>query len=32
MLGAAVLLGPFGYAGNALVRLAERRLLRWQHA
>jgi len=32
MLGAAVLLGLFGYAGNALVRLAERRLLRWQHA
>ena len=31
MLGAAVLLGLFGYAGNALVRLAERRLLRWQH-
>jgi ABC-type nitrate/sulfonate/bicarbonate transport system permease component len=30
MLGAAVLLGLFGYAGNALVRLAERRLLRWQ--
>ena len=32
MLGAAALLGLFGYAGNALVRLAERRLLRWQHA
>jgi ABC-type nitrate/sulfonate/bicarbonate transport system permease component len=32
MLGAAVLLGLFGYAGNAIVRLAERRLLRWQHA
>lgn len=32
MLGAAVLLGLLGYAGNALVRLAERRLLRWQHA
>ena len=31
MLGAAVLLGLLGYAGNALVRLAERRLLRWQH-
>ncbi len=31
MLGAAVLLGGLGYAGNALVRLAERRLLRWQH-
>jgi ABC-type nitrate/sulfonate/bicarbonate transport system permease component len=31
MLGAAVLLGVLGYAGNALVRLAERRLLRWQH-
>ena len=30
MLGAAVLLGLFGYAGNALVRLAEWRLLRWQ--
>jgi ABC-type nitrate/sulfonate/bicarbonate transport system permease component len=30
MLGAAVLLGALGYAGNALVRLAERRLLRWQ--
>ena len=30
MLGAAALLGLFGYAGNALVRLAERRLLRWQ--
>ena len=32
MLGAAALLGLFGYAGNALVRFAERRLLRWQHA
>jgi ABC-type nitrate/sulfonate/bicarbonate transport system permease component len=32
MLGAAVLLGLLGYAGNALVRLAERRLLRWQRA
>jgi ABC-type nitrate/sulfonate/bicarbonate transport system permease component len=31
MLGAAVLLGLLGYAGNALVRLAERRFLRWQH-
>ena len=31
MLGAAVLLGLLGYAGNALVRLAERQLLRWQH-
>jgi ABC-type nitrate/sulfonate/bicarbonate transport system permease component len=31
MLGAAVLLGLFGYAGNALVRLIERRALRWQH-
>ena len=30
MLGAAVLLGLLGYAGNAAVRLAERRLLRWQ--
>jgi ABC-type nitrate/sulfonate/bicarbonate transport system permease component len=30
MLGAAVLLGALGYAGNALVRLAELRLLRWQ--
>ena len=30
MLGAAVLLGLFGFAGNAAVRLAERRLLRWQ--
>jgi len=30
MLGAAVLLGLFGYAGNALVRLVERRALRWQ--
>jgi len=30
MLGAAVLLGALGYAGNALVRLAERRFLRWQ--
>ena len=31
MLGAAVLLGALGYAGNGLVRLVERRLLRWQH-
>src|SRR6266542_584839 len=31
MLGAAVLLGLLGYAGNELVRLAERRLTRWQH-
>jgi ABC-type nitrate/sulfonate/bicarbonate transport system permease component len=31
MLGAAVLLGLLGYAGNALVRLLERRVLRWQH-
>jgi ABC-type nitrate/sulfonate/bicarbonate transport system permease component len=31
MLGAAVLLGLLGYAGNALVRLLERRLTRWQH-
>ena len=30
MLGAAVLLGALGYAGNALVRLAERRFVRWQ--
>jgi ABC-type nitrate/sulfonate/bicarbonate transport system permease component len=30
MLGAAVLLGALGYAGNALVRLVERRVLRWQ--
>ena len=30
MLGAAVLLGLFGYGGNVVVRLAERRLLRWQ--
>ncbi len=32
MLGAAIMLGLLGYAGNALVRLLERRLLRWQHA
>jgi len=32
MLGAAVLLGVLGYASNALVvRLFERRLLRWEH-
>jgi ABC-type nitrate/sulfonate/bicarbonate transport system permease component len=31
MLGAAVLLGLLGYAGNAGVRLLERRVLRWQH-
>ena len=31
MLGAAVVLGLLGYAGNALVRLLERRLNRWQH-
>jgi ABC-type nitrate/sulfonate/bicarbonate transport system permease component len=30
MLGAAVLLGLLGYAGNALVRVVERRALRWQ--
>jgi ABC-type nitrate/sulfonate/bicarbonate transport system permease component len=30
MLGAAVLLGLLGYAGNAIVRLLERRLTRWQ--
>jgi len=30
MLGAAVLLGLLGYAGNALVRGLERRVLRWQ--
>src|SRR2546425_493913 len=30
MLGAAVLLGLLGYAGNAVVRLAGRRPLRWQ--
>ena len=30
MLGAAVVLGLLGYAGNALVRIVERRLLRWQ--
>lgn len=31
MLGAAVLLGLLGYAGNAAVRGLERRVLRWQH-
>ena len=31
MLGAAVLLGLLGSAGNALVRALERRLMRWQH-
>jgi NitT/TauT family transport system permease protein len=31
MLGAAVLLGVLGYAGNGLVRVLERRVLRWQH-
>jgi ABC-type nitrate/sulfonate/bicarbonate transport system permease component len=31
MLGAAILLGLLGYAGSSLVRLLERRLLRWQH-
>jgi ABC-type nitrate/sulfonate/bicarbonate transport system permease component len=31
MLGAAVLLGLLGYAGNGAVRLLERRVLRWQH-
>ena len=31
MLGAAVVLGVLGYAGNGLVRFVERRLLRWQH-
>jgi ABC-type nitrate/sulfonate/bicarbonate transport system permease component len=30
MLGAALLLGLLGYAGNGLVRLLERRVLRWQ--
>jgi ABC-type nitrate/sulfonate/bicarbonate transport system permease component len=30
MLGAAVVLGLLGWAGNGLVRLLERRLLRWQ--
>src|SRR5947199_584495 len=31
MLGAAPLLGLLGYAGNGLVRVLERRVLRWQH-
>jgi ABC-type nitrate/sulfonate/bicarbonate transport system permease component len=31
MLGAAVLLGVLGYAGNAAVAFLERRLLRWEH-
>ena len=31
MLGAAVMLGLLGYAGNGAVRLLERRVLRWQH-
>jgi ABC-type nitrate/sulfonate/bicarbonate transport system permease component len=31
MLGAAAVLGLLGYAGNELVRLLERRLMRWQH-
>ena len=31
MLGAALLLGLLGYGGNGLVRLLERRALRWQH-
>jgi ABC-type nitrate/sulfonate/bicarbonate transport system permease component len=31
MLGAAVVLGLLGYAGNELVRWLERRLARWQH-
>ena len=31
MLGAALLLGLLGYAGNGMVRLLERRVLRWQH-
>jgi ABC-type nitrate/sulfonate/bicarbonate transport system permease component len=30
MLGAAIVLGLLGYAGNALVRRLERRVLRWQ--
>jgi ABC-type nitrate/sulfonate/bicarbonate transport system permease component len=30
MLGAALLLGLLGYAGNGVVRLLERRVLRWQ--
>ena len=31
MLGAAVVLGLLGYAGNGLVRMLERRVARWQH-
>ncbi|HEX9822492.1 MAG TPA: ABC transporter permease [Methylomirabilota bacterium] len=31
MLGAAVVLGLLGYAGNGLVRGLERRLTHWQH-
>jgi ABC-type nitrate/sulfonate/bicarbonate transport system permease component len=31
MLAAALLLGLLGYAGNGIVRLLERRVLRWQH-
>jgi ABC-type nitrate/sulfonate/bicarbonate transport system permease component len=31
MLGAAVVLGLLGYAANGLVRLLERRVVRWQH-
>jgi ABC-type nitrate/sulfonate/bicarbonate transport system permease component len=31
MLAAAITLGLLGYAGSALVRLLERRVLRWQH-
>ncbi|MGH7186037.1 MAG: ABC transporter permease, partial [Pseudomonadota bacterium] len=30
MLGAAILLGLLGYGANSLVRLLERRVLRWQ--
>ena len=30
-LGAAVLLGLLGYAGNGAVRALEHRVLRWQH-
>jgi ABC-type nitrate/sulfonate/bicarbonate transport system permease component len=30
MLGAAVLLGVLGWLGNAILQVAERRLLRWQ--
>jgi ABC-type nitrate/sulfonate/bicarbonate transport system permease component len=30
MLGAAMLLGALGYGGNVLVRLVEKKLLRWQ--